>query len=84
MDTFNAFKGIEDDIQRAVQDALPRQAVVTRLENGGVWTRFSPVDASSPESWFPSVIANLDPGTVGWVFALRGGKGLFIPMGVTV
>ena len=84
MDVFNAFKGIQNDMADAIESAMPRQAVVTRLENGGVWTRFAPVDASTLESWFPSVVANLDPVTIGWVFALRGGKGLFIPMGVTV
>jgi len=78
MDMFNAFKGIQGDIADAVKASLPRHAVVTRAGATGVWVRFTPVDASVPEMWFPSTVAGLPAGTAGWVHPLAGGKGRFI------
>lgn len=79
MDVFNAFKGIEDDIAEAIEGTMPRQATVVRPgDNGGVWVRFTPVDTSTPEMWFPSTVAGLPAGTSGWVHPLAGGKGRFI------
>lgn len=79
MDVFNAFKGIEENIGQAIDATMPRQAIATRADsNGGVWVRFTPVDASVPEMWFPSTVADLPAGTAGWVHPLAGGKGRFI------
>lgn len=85
MEIFNAFKGIEDDIGEAVEATMPRQAIVTRADDaGGVWVRFTPVDASVPEMWFPSNVSGLPAGTAGWVHPLAGRKGRFIADNVAV
>lgn len=84
MDIFNAFKGIEDDIGKAVDATMPRQAVVVRPDETGVWVRFAPVDTTVPEMWFPSTISGLPAGTSGWVHPLAGGKGRFIADGVAL
>ena len=78
MDIFNAFKGIEGDIQRAVDGTMPRQAVVTRADGNTVWVRYAPVDPGTPEMQFPSTVAGLPAGATGWVYSLAGGKGLFV------
>lgn len=79
MDLFNAFRGLEEDIDEAAKSQLPRQAIVVRAERGGVWARYTPADTSVPPMWFPSVIANVAVGSTGWVTPLAGGKGLFLP-----
>lgn len=81
MDVFNAFKGVADMVREAIEGVMPRQAVVTRSEGTGVWVRYTPVNTSVPEMWFPSSIAGLPAGTSGWVHPLAGGKGQFIPWG---
>lgn len=78
----NASKGMWQRINEMLAAWVPRQAVVTRSESGGVWVRFAPVDPTSPESWFPSTLANVLAGTSGWVFTLGGKKGLFVATGV--
>lgn len=78
MDIFNAFKGIAGMTKAAIDDTMPRQAVVTRVDGPGVWVRFTPVDSSTPEMWFPSTVAGLSVGAAGWVHPLAGGKGRFI------
>ncbi len=82
MDLFNAFRGLEEDIDEAAKSQLPRQAIVVRAERGGVWARYTPADTSVPPMWFPSVLADLLPGTTGWVQTLAGGKGLFVPSAI--
>lgn len=69
-------------VKGAIDATLPRQAVVDRSGNGGVWIRFAPVDATQPPVWFPSTIADLPPGWSGWVQPLPGGKGLFVASGM--
>lgn len=78
MDTYNIVKGTQDDIAEAVESSMPRQAIVTRVDGFGVWVRFTPVDNGAPESWYPSTVAGLGPGSSGWVHPLAGGKGRFI------
>lgn len=65
-------------VEGAIDATMPRQAIVTRTGDTGVWVRFTPVDASVPESWFPSTVAGVPAGTAGWVHPLPGGKGRFI------
>lgn len=60
----------------------PRQAFVTRTEGNGVWVRFGTEDATAPESWFVSTVVGVPPGTMGWVYPLAGGKGLFVVAGM--
>lgn len=79
MDAFNFVKGIEDDIATAIDETMPRQAVVTRSDRHTAWVQFSPVDSSKTEMQFPTTDAYLAPGTSGWVQSLAGGKGMFVP-----
>lgn len=74
----NAFKGISEMVQRAIDATMPRQAIVTRAEGKGVWVQFTPVNPDMPESYYPANIAGLPAGTAGWVHPLAGGKGRFI------
>ena len=62
----------------------PRQAFVTRTEGNGVWVRFGTEDAAAPESWFVSTVVGMPPGTMGWVYPLAGGKGLFVVTNIFV
>lgn len=77
-----ADKGIYGWIQKEVAKILPRQALVTRPDGKGVWVRYTPVDATARDMWFPSTVAGLTAGTTGWVIALGGGKGLFVATGI--
>lgn len=70
--------GLWQAMERRIAGQLPRQAVVTRTAASGVWVRFTPVDATTPEMWFPSTVRGLPVGTAGWVHPLAGGKGRFI------
>ncbi|MCV0404554.1 MAG: hypothetical protein K5924_12740 [Chloroflexi bacterium] len=79
MSAFDRFdKMVHGWIERAVEATMPRQAVVSRAGDNGVWVRFAPVDPTVPEMWYPSTVAGLPAGTSGWVFVLGGGKGLFV------
>lgn len=62
----------------------PRQAFVTRTEGNGVWVRFGTEDVTAPESWFTSTVVGVPVGTMGWVYPLAGGKGLFVVTNVFV
>lgn len=78
IETNNIVKGMQDDIAEAIEMSMPRQAIVTRVDGPGVWVRFTPVDNTVPEMWFPSNVAGLAVGTAGWVHPLAGGKRRFI------
>lgn len=80
MDNFD--KMIHGWIERAIDATMPRQAIVTRSDVTGVWVRFTPVDATVPEMWFPGSGHRLPAGTSGWVHPLAGGKGRFIADGL--
>ena len=78
----NAGKGLMQRVEAMIRAALPRQAIVTRNDGSGVFVRFVGEDAGNPESRFPSTIAGVPAGTVGWVATLAGGKGLFHATGI--
>ena len=82
MDLFNGFKGIEEDIDRAVRDALPVQAtVVKRSPNGKTaWVRFSGEPSSSTPTQLP-ISQDCPVGTTVWVFRTGGGKGFAVTQG---
>lgn len=65
-------------VDAAIAATLPRQAFVTRSEGSHVFVRFAHEGADSPESQFLSTVAGVPPGTMGWVFAIGGKKGLFV------
>ena len=83
MDIFNGFKGIEEDIDRAVQDALPVQATVVRRSSNGktAWVRFAGEPSSSTPTQVP-ISQDCPVGTTVWVFRTGGGKGFAVAQGL--
>lgn len=82
MDLFNGFKGIEEDIDRAVQEALPDQAIVVKRSSNGktAWVRFTGEHASSTPTQVP-ISQDCPVGTTVWVFRTGGGKGFAVTQG---
>ena len=77
MDIFNGFKGVEEDIDRAVQDALPVQATVVRRSSNGktAWVRFAGEPSSSTPTQVP-ISQDCPVGNDGVGFRTGGGKGV--------
>lgn len=79
---FQEFVDIAQIGQDVADQILPRQAIVTRAEGNGVWVRFAgPGQLTEPESWFVSTVAGLSAGSMGWVYMVHGGKGIFVATG---
>lgn len=62
-----------------VRKQLPRQATVLRVDEMGIWVTFGGLD--SGETVLSSIPVPVEPGDIGWVYRVGGGKGLFVPIG---
>lgn len=75
-------KSLWQRVEALVRSTLPRQARVTRTEGSTVWVRFVDEGSDAPDTKFPSTVAGVPPGTMGWVITLGGRKGLFVATGI--